>query len=73
MKLFCNCNSKWEYQGNNDILCWLFEKGYIGINELLEPVYNERIVEYCDTCGTSKWYDVYYENIMFDLKNMNQM
>lgn len=72
MKLFCGCKSKWERQGNDDKLCWLFEKGYLGVNEQGIPTYDKTKIDSCNKCNLIKWYNADYENMMFDLRRMNE-
>jgi hypothetical protein len=55
--LFCNCNSSWE-------------------NMPYEVRWSNFIVmhvEYCfcDNCHRYFWYDAEYDNMIFDLRNMN--
>lgn len=64
MKIWCDCNSNWEL--------------YFNINQISTQVTggSTRIgisLGMCDVCGLFRWYDADYENMMFDLKNMNQM
>ena len=68
MKLFCNCNSSWcngiaistnrQIQTNLNKLTLCYE-GYLGLGSS------------CLDCGYWNWYDADYENMMFDLKSMN--
>jgi len=71
MKTFCGCNSEWfvcsEGINRQKIVASTLEinkleKEYI---ELLEPEL------YCDVCSYWKWYDADYENMMYDLREMN--
>ena len=60
MKIFCECNSVWTYQFNNK-----FPKVQLNYSQEL---YKQ---QFCDKCGYWKWYDSEYEDMMFDLRNMN--
>ncbi len=55
MKLFCECNSEWDDMGQVGLSCRL--------NCLGLPL--------CDGCCLYPWHDADYENMMFDLREMN--
>lgn len=66
MKLFCECNDKWDYPNPGH--------GYniqVQVNLLKDRSLGRFGI--CSNCKYVKWYDANYENMMFDLKNMNQM
>lgn len=58
----CNCNKhgagRWMYYGDVKNNFWH--------QSCLFPCHN------CITCGYYLWYDAYFDNMMFDLKGMNQ-
>ena len=60
MKLFCRCNAEW-------ITPVLDGKG---CNETRQVISDIPVGSCCDTADY--WYDADYENMMFDLKRMNQ-
>lgn len=64
MELFCQCNSYWEVYHCPDIA-----KKHIQVNYAKD---GNPYDGYCKRCRYYKWYDADYENMMFDLKNMNQ-
>lgn len=74
MKKYCGCNAVWENDYDNvlEIPVEMFE----GMGEF-DPEYDfsceARVEDYCEICTFYCWYRANEENMMFDLKNMNQM
>jgi len=60
MLRMCNCNS--EFISNSDYWIHL---------QIMGSECQIKQSEYCDDCGNYTWFDADYENMMFDLKNMN--
>lgn len=66
MEKFCDCNSNW------------IDTDFVGVERQIQlnftPEYYH--MDYrsalCSRCQYWFWYDADYENMMFDLKNMNQ-
>jgi len=64
MKVFCNCNSK-----------WIVGLGYSYSN--INPQIQLNTIPgayplFCAKCTYWHWYDAHYENMMHDLRGMNQ-
>ena len=60
MKLFCRCNAEWIIPVLDGKYC----------NETRQVISGIPIDDCCDTAYY--WYDADYENMMFDLRRMNQ-
>ena len=67
MKKFCNCNSKWEYNPDINMLPDHKNRWFQQVNFIAGDY-----TALCRKCMKWPWYDVHYENMMFDLKNMNR-
>jgi hypothetical protein len=67
MNKFCGCNSEWEFQGFKDGSAYLIQLNYTP--EFTDVNYSNVLL--CHKCGYWRWYDVYYENMMYDLRSMN--
>ena len=58
MKLFCECNSRWD-------------RTEIGAPTHIRRQKLDMPANECLKCGMCKWYEADRENMMFDLKSMN--
>lgn len=67
MKLFCGCNREWVVDQPEDDDRFRFQSCTYshGIGK--------KYTTYCPVCEMFTWIEPHYENMMFDLKNMNQM
>lgn len=60
MKKFCECNSEWSFVKDESVQLTLCQA-----HTSEEPVL-------CSSCHFYMWYNPQYENMMYDLKWMNQ-
>ena len=70
MKILCDCNADWE-----DEYTWLGNHyKYFDATKICRLVLDVRddSIDYCYECDSTQWYDADYENMMFDLKEMNR-
>ena len=65
MKWFCNCNSKWEFPGSGQ------KFKYQSCEYTEEQKIQVRNKGLCPVCYMFSWYEPHYENMMYDLRNMN--
>lgn len=63
MTKFCECNSEWRLRPAWPVIT---RSDQLTLDET--PVGSEL----CEFCFFAKWYNPQYENMMFDLKRMNQ-
>ena len=65
MKLFCGCKAEcsYEYAWNPNEFMQI----------MVSETYYDEDIPNCKLCNWPRWYDANYENMMFDLRNMNQM
>jgi len=56
MRLFCQCDSDWIIEN---------------ILETKQQIINPSLIQ-CPICNYNYWYEAAYENMMFDLKRMNE-
>lgn len=60
MKLFCRCNCTWEID---------YAPAYLSA---FQYVLVTEIPDMCLKCDTYYWYNPQYENMLFDLREMNR-
>jgi hypothetical protein len=64
MKIFCNCNSEWISSSSFNY----HKKQQVQTNYIQNDPHGS---EPCHKCDYWFWYDAVYENMMYDLKQMN--
>ena len=62
MKLFCECNSEWISGQSSDPRFRFQSVQFIPKDDRMS----------CNICGYNCWIEPHYENMMFDLRRMNQ-
>lgn len=63
MKWFCECNSEWETEQSDDLR---FRYQSPSFKDETDPSHK------CSVCKYYKWREPHYENMMYDLRDMNR-
>ena len=62
MKLFCQCSAEWVPDQEFDLRFRFQSTQYVPLEE----------IKVCPKCYFILWIEPHYENMMFDLRRMNQ-